>query len=79
MAKQLKIPIRCFFFTAPYELAKHNNAYRAWAKKNVPEAEVQRSGSALRHCAHSAYNSSPETRNPAGDSLSQFQEIVGGA
>lgn len=41
MAKQLGVPIRCFFFTASYNLAKHNNHYRAWYAKNVPEAEVR--------------------------------------
>ncbi|KAI5451606.1 DNA kinase/phosphatase Pnk1, variant 2 [Naganishia albida] len=39
MAKQLGVPIRCFFFTAFYNLAKHNNHYRAWYAKNAPEAE----------------------------------------
>lgn len=40
IARQLRIPIRCFFFTAGFALARHNNAYRAWCAKNVSEVEV---------------------------------------
>ncbi|KAJ9103227.1 hypothetical protein QFC21_002650 [Naganishia friedmannii] len=39
MAKQLHVPVRCFYFTASYQLAKHNNFYRAYVAKDVPVAE----------------------------------------
>jgi bifunctional polynucleotide phosphatase/kinase len=30
LANKLNIPIRCFYFNTPIELAKHNNVYRAF-------------------------------------------------
>ncbi|KAG2020586.1 polynucleotide kinase 3'-phosphatase [Coprinopsis cinerea AmutBmut pab1-1] len=41
VAKKHKIPIRCFHFTAPVELAWHNNLYRAFIEK--AEEEPRRS------------------------------------
>jgi bifunctional polynucleotide phosphatase/kinase len=30
LANQLNVPIRCFYFKTPIELARHNNVYRAF-------------------------------------------------
>jgi bifunctional polynucleotide phosphatase/kinase len=35
-AQKLRCPIRCVFFTAPIELAQHNNVYRACIKASRP-------------------------------------------
>jgi hypothetical protein len=40
VAREFKVPIRCFFFTATFQLARHNNAYRAWVAKDVAGHEV---------------------------------------
>lgn len=41
LAREVKVPIRVFYFASPIELARHNNTYRAlYAPKDEPKRAI---------------------------------------
>jgi len=50
VAREFKVPIRCLFFTATFQLARHNNAYRAWVAHDMAGHEVITTADQSRMC-----------------------------